>query len=123
MTRYVVKKNGKWAVVNANYKRSIKIFETQKEAIVFSRELLDTKRVVIQGKDNKFRTVMNVDPSKKDKRKVGVPIYVYRNMDKEVYKGKFLQMSLITLAIILTVLAIIFATLFALEATTWKNLY
>ena len=121
MTRYVVKKNKKWAVVNANYKKSIKIFTTQLEAIKFSRKLLDTKRVVVQGRDNKFRTVLNVTPGKADKKKVIVPIYVYKNMDKEVYQSKFKEMMLYTIAIMFIIMTIIFVTLYAMEATVWKK--
>lgn len=121
MTRYVVKKNSKWAVVNANYKKSIKIFTTQEQAIKFSKELLDTTRVVVQGKDNKFRSVLNVKPSDTDKRKVMVPVYVYKNMDSAIYRSKFKEMILYAVAIMLVITTIIFVTLYALEATTWKK--
>ena len=118
MTRYVIKKNGKWAVVNANYKRSIRIFDTQKEAIAFSKELLDTKRVVIQGRDNKFRKVEGVSQTGKKTR---APIYVYKNMDKNIYKTKRREFIIFAIAIGFIALTVIFGTLYALEATSWIN--
>ncbi|MCK5866762.1 MAG: DUF2188 domain-containing protein [Mycoplasmataceae bacterium] len=115
MTRYVIRKNEKWAVVNANYKKSIKIFDTQKEAINFSKELLDTKFVVIQGKDNKFRKVEGV--SSTEGKRTRAPIYVYKNMDKDIYKSKFIEMIMISTSIAFLIIAIIFATLYTLEVS------
>ena len=112
MTRYVIKKNDKWAVVNANYKRSIRVFDTQKEAIIFSKELLDTKRVVIQGKDNKFRKVEGVSNHGK---RVMAPIYVYKNMENGIYKSKFLEMVIASTAIAFLIITIIFITLYTME--------
>ena len=118
MIRYVIKKNGKWAVVNANYKRSIRIFNTQKEAIIYSKELLDTKHVVIQGRDNKFRKVEGVSAVGK---RTTAPIYVYRNMDDDIYKTKRREFIVYAIAIGFIALTVIFGTLYALEATSWLN--
>ena len=113
MTRYVVKKNGKWAVVNANYKKSIKGFDTQKEAIKFSKELLDTKHVVIQGNDGKFRRVEN---GTKPEKRVIAPGYVYKSLDDGSYKKRMIETSIIAAAIAMFAIMVVFIILYAKEA-------
>ena len=113
MTRYVIRKNDKWAVVNANYKKSIKIFDTQKDAIAFSNELWDTKHVVIQGKDSKFHRVERV--SKTEGKRTRAPLYVYKSMDKKSYSSRIMEIIIISATIALLILTIIFATLYTME--------
>lgn len=125
MTRYVIKRIDEWAVVNANYKRSIKTFTSQKEAIVFAAKLIDTKAIIIQGNDFKFRKLSNWDlfvASKKiesieaNSSKVNfIPPYIYKYVNKEEYKNKIRNYILISITATFFALAAVFGALYGVE--------
>ena len=115
MTRYVIKKNNEWAVVNANYKRSIKLFKTQQTAIKFAKELLDTTNIVVQGSDHKFRKLSNWDLKDEGRIVKYVPRYVFKNINEELYKARTKNAVLWGLFAAFTAMAIIFFIMFGVE--------
>lgn len=126
MTRYVIKRNEEWAVVNANYKRSIKMFATQHDAIVFASELLDTKSIIVQGQDHKFRKISSWDLQKVKAKapqvieKVTkvvtyVPSYVQKYISVDEYKSRMKNYILIAVIFAAAAVAITFAALFGVE--------
>lgn len=129
MTRYIIKRKDDWAVVNANYKRSIKLFSTQKQAIIFASELIDTKTIIVQGENNRFRKVSNWDLNKTTTKTVFVektvtkvkyiPPYVYKNISEEMYKKRIKFLLLWIALSVMTVLTIVFTALFIEEVVTY----
>lgn len=129
MTRYIIKRKDDWAVVNANYKRSIKLFETQKQAIVFASELIDTKTIIVQGEDHKFRKISSWDLNKTKTKTVFVektvtkvkyiPPYVFKNISEEIYKKKVKNLLLWITLSVMCVLTIVFTALFIEEVVTY----
>lgn len=129
MIRYIVKKTDDWAVVNANYKRSIKIFKTQKEAIVYASELIDTKTIIVQGDDYKFRKISSWDLNKTKTKTVFVeketkvikyiPPYVFKNISEQMYKKKVKHIVLWSLLFVMASLAIVFGALYIEEVVAY----
>lgn len=116
MKRYVIKKDNQWSVVNANYKRILKSFKTQKEAIKYAESLDSTTSIILQGDDNKFRKITGWDTSETKTKVVKyVPLYIYKNTDEGVHKSKIKEYVLISAIAAFTVTAIVFFTLFGLE--------
>ena len=114
MTRYIIKKKNEWSVVNANYKRTLKTFKTQKQAVVYAKGLESTSSMVLQGDDNKFRKITNWDTM--ETRKVAyVPLRVIKQLDAELAKdmarGNFIKIA----SAALFTIAIVFFVLFGME--------
>lgn len=114
MTRYVIKKDGQWSVVNAHYKRILKTFKTQKEAIKYAQSLDSTTSITLQGDDNKFRKITNWDTSEVRKTVVRyIPRYIYKETGiKRNNMAAIILMGLIGLFI---TLAIVFFSLYGME--------
>jgi hypothetical protein len=55
--QYVVTRGDKWAVKGEGNERATRVFETQKEAIRFGREIArgQESELRIQGRDSRFR--------------------------------------------------------------------
>ncbi len=55
--QFVVKNTNGWAVKSANSERATKILPTQKEAIIFAKEIArnNHSEMRVQGRDGKFR--------------------------------------------------------------------
>lgn len=127
MVRYIIKNSGQWAVINADYRGSIRSFQTQQDALIFVSELLDTKVIIMQNKEinNKFRKILSWDVENKKTKKVVVqkrwkeinyiPTYVFKNIDNDAYRKKMLWNLLIFLIFILIILTIIFTSLYITE--------
>ncbi|TCG10697.1 DUF2188 domain-containing protein [Mycoplasma todarodis] len=136
MKRYVVNRKDGWALVNANYKRSIKKFNTQIEAIEHAYKMADTHALIIQGKDGKFRKMSEWDQTNteidikerindgKQQKDLFIPAYVSKNTNEETKKA--IKMSKIStllwaLVLILVIGAIIFGVLYGIELRRFNN--
>ena len=55
---FVTKRQEGWAVITSNSQRAVKIHDTQECAINHGKEIAqnNSTQLIIQGKDNKFRT-------------------------------------------------------------------
>lgn len=113
MTRYVIRKGENWSVVNAHYKRILKSFSTQKEAILYAQKLESTTSIILQGKDNKFRRVTNWDTAEKKEVVVKyVPLYIYKSTDQELYNAKIKEYILFIFLVGFALIAAIFFTMY-----------
>lgn len=118
MNRYVVKHDKVWKVVNAGYKRSIKNFKTQAEAVDFARELLGTTSLYVQGRDHKFIRHYH-EKARDEGTQVSctvIPRYVMKHSDEyEQYMITWKRRLLAQIGIFLTIVGLIFMILWIIE--------
>ncbi len=122
MKRYIIKKNKQWAVVNANYKRQIKVFDTQKEAIIFGSKLINTTSLFIQGKDNKFRKLSNWDFRQDSNYKIAkyIPKYVYKDTNNLKYLKEH-RKNMISIYLIIVIFVFMIISLIFLGLYLWED--
>ena len=127
MVRYIIKYSGEWAVVNAEYRGSIRTFQSQDDALIFTSELLDTKVIILQNetRNDKFKKITSWEVQNKKNKKVVIekewkpinyiPTYVFKNIDNDAYKKRLFWYLLTLLIFVLIVITITFTSLYIME--------
>lgn len=123
MTKYIIRSENNWILINATYKGSIMAFNSQVDAINYVRSLKKEHKTFIQNisgrfwkinwKDfNKENPIDNTTKVSKEKR-IFIPLYVLRRMDERRYFKKIVKRKLIfKLIIIFSIISIILVALF-----------